>query len=337
MTDCFDIPQLAQQSQVDLGHWPTPLQPLPRLSRELGGPNIWVKRDDCTGLATGGNKTRKLEYLLGDAITNGAEQVITFGALQSNHARQTAAACAKLGLPCYLLLTKQVPSNEPRYERGGNLLLDEMLGSHVIKFETHEMSVLKSKVAELRATAKTYVIPAGGSNAVGALGYVQAACELAQQCQDLGIGLDQITHASSSSGTQAGLAAGMQTLGLQPELLGINVYHPDPETLRANVQQLTNETHEKFSLPKNSEIDIVINHAYLGEGYGQLNSETREAIKLTAQTEGLLFDPVYSGKALAALIDQITVGNFAHHDDVILIHTGGVQALNVYENEFLKS
>ncbi|MGK0222070.1 MAG: L-cysteate sulfo-lyase [Limisphaerales bacterium] len=337
MTDSFEIPQLTQLARVDLGQWPTPLQPLPRLSRELGGPNIWVKRDDCTGLATGGNKTRKLEYLLGDAIANGAEQVVTFGALQSNHARQTAAACAQLGLPCYLLLTKQVPSDEPRYESGGNLLLDSILGSHVIKFETHEMSELKSKVAELRAAAKTYVVPAGGSNAVGALGYVQAASELAQQCHDQGITLSQVTHASSSSGTQAGLVAGMQALGLQLEILGINVYHPDPETLRTQVRQLTEETHEKFLLPKNSELEIAINHAYLGEGYGQLNNETRDAIKLTAQTEGLLFDPVYSGKALAALIDQITVGNFAHHDDVILIHTGGVQALNVYENEFLKS
>ncbi|MEQ8689947.1 MAG: D-cysteine desulfhydrase family protein [Pseudomonadales bacterium] len=334
MNQTYSIPQLNELPRVDLCHTPTPLQHLKRLSEELGGPRIWVKRDDCTGLATGGNKTRKLEYLLGDALANDAQQVVTFGAVQSNHARQTAAACARLGLPCHLLLTRQVPSNEARYESGGNMLLNALFGATVTLFDPDQQAEMQDHLKRLKAAARTYVIPAGGSNATGALGYAQAAAELATQCAAQAVDLKQIVLASSSSGTQAGLVAGMQQLGIEVSITGVNVYHKDPQTLIDAVTHLVNDVQERFSLKQRSQLEVAVNHAYLGEGYGQLNDQTREAIELTARLEGLLFDPVYSGKALTALIDQIAVGSYHGLQDIVLIHTGGVQALNVYESAF---
>ena len=195
-----------RQPLQQLGHWPTPLEPLTTLSSELGGPRIWVKRDDCSGLAVGGNKTRKLEYLIGDAIAQGADTVVTFGAVQSNHARQTAAACAKAGLSCHQVLSRSVASDNADYESNGNVLLGKLLGAqqHIIDVaETRAFT--QSPLAELTTSGRTaYVIPAGGSNALGALGYARCAEELQQQCIDLDIELSYIMHASSSAGTQAG-------------------------------------------------------------------------------------------------------------------------------------
>jgi L-cysteate sulfo-lyase len=330
-----------EHSRFTLGHWPTPLEPLERLSEELGGPMIWIKRDDCTGLAIGGNKTRKLEFLIGAAKTAGADTVMTFGAVQSNHARQTAAACAKAGLDCHLVLSRQVASADPAYESGGNVLLGKLLGAHLHIVDADQIrDYTKQLRTELANTGRqTYLIPAGGSNAVGALGYALCAEELQQQSQQLGINLTNIIHASSSAGTQAGLIFGFQQLDLPVDITGINVYHPDPAQLEQRVRDLHQEMTETYSNASASGTasdtqKVNVNHAYIGEGYGQPTAECLEAIKMVAAMEGILFDPVYSGKALAATIDQITVGTFSHTSDVILIHTGGTPALNVYGDAF---
>ena len=319
-----------------LGHWPTPLEPLPRLSKELGGPNIWVKRDDCTGLAFGGNKTRKLEFLIGDALARGTDTVVTFGAVQSNHARQTAAACAKAGLVCHQVLSRQVHSSNPDYESGGNVMLGNLLHAeqHLVAPED-AAQYSKNLLKELKqAGCQTYVVPAGGSNALGALGYAICAQELAQQADQADIALAHIVHASSSAGTQAGLLFGLGQLGIRAEVLGINVYHPDPASLQSRVQDLLDEMSTLYADKQpNTDAQVRVNHAYIGEGYGQPTQACLDAIALVASLEGLLFDPVYSGKALAAMIDQVTLGNFDDARDVVLIHTGGTPVLPVYRQQ----
>ncbi len=324
---------LAEQPRFDLGQWPTPLQPLDRLSEELGGPRIWVKRDDCTGLALGGNKTRKLEYLIGAALHDGCNLVVTYGAVQSNHARQTAAACARAGLACHLVLSRQVQRNHPDYERGGNVLLDELFGAtlHMVDPGTEDAERI---VGALKHEYRAAVVPAGGSNSIGALGYVQGAAELAEQAAAAGIELNRIYHASSSAGTQAGLLYGLAALGLPTEVIGINVYHEDPQTLKDRVASLLQRMQRRFgdALPPPPLAAVHVNHAYYGEGYGQPTPETLDAIRLLARTEGLLFDPVYSGKAVAGLIDQIAVGACDGINDVVLLHTGGAPSLFVYDD-----
>ena len=330
----FDIPNLAHQPRVQLGVWPTPLQYLPRLSEELRGPRIWVKRDDLSGLATGGNKTRKLEYLLGAALAAGVERVVTFGAVQSNHARQTAAACAQLGLTCHLLLRRQVDYANPRYESGANVLLDHLFKAEIEIFDVDDQERFVTRRQAFLDMPDTLIIPAGGSNAVGSLGYVNAALELSEQANASDIELNYVIHASSSAATQAGLMAGFAALQMPTEVLGINVFHDDPAALTERVDALGQQTLAHLDLSCSIPAARV-NHAYIGEGYGIPESSAIEAIRLAASLEGLLFDPVYSGKALAAVIDQINLGNFADAKDVVLIHTGGTQALNVYESEFI--
>lgn len=315
-----------------LGHWPTPLQPLKKLSAELGGPNIWLKRDDCTGLALGGNKTRKLEFLIADAIQKGADSIITFGALQSNHARQTAAACAMAGLACHQILTKSVANDHPNYADGGNVFLGHLLGAdqHIVEpsdAKSFAKALLKKLVEQGR---QAYLIPAGGSNALGALGYGTCAEELALQVEQLDIAPGCLIHASSSAGTQAGLLLGLPAVGIQCRVMGINVYHADPDKLRTEVSRLLKDMQTEYA-PQAQPLPVEVNHAYFGDGYGIPTQECLDAIRTVARLEGVLFDPVYSGKALAALIDQITLGNFDQYDDVILLHSGGTPALWVYD------
>ncbi|MCR9258392.1 MAG: D-cysteine desulfhydrase family protein [Pseudomonadaceae bacterium] len=316
-----------------LGHWPTPLQQLKKLSAELQGPNIWIKRDDCTGLALGGNKTRKLEFLIADALAKNCDTVITFGALQSNHARQTAAACAAAGLDCQQILTRSVASDHPSYESGGNLLLDNLLGAttHIVELQdAKDFSV--ELTADLEKQGKhPYLIPAGGSSPLGALGYGTCAEELAQQCVEHNINPGVLIHASSSAGTQAGLLVGLPAVDLHSRVMGINVYHEDPDRLRSNIKTLCTSMQASFEIT-GQPLPIEVNHAYFGEGYGIPTQECLDAIRTLARLEGILFDPVYSGKALAALIDQITLGNFDDYEDVVLLHTGGTPALWVYDH-----
>lgn len=331
------MPRLHDLPRIALGHLPTPLEPAPRLSAALahptrGGPAIWFKRDDCTGLATGGNKTRKLEFLLADARARGADTVLTFGALQSNHARQTAAACARLGLRCELVLGRRVDYDGEAYEHAGNLLLDDLCGAGVHQVQPEDSaSVAQALRARLTDEGRhVYVIPAGGSNAVGALGYVACAAELMEQAAVRGFRPAAVVHATSSGGTQAGLVAGMARLRTDVPVLGINTYERDPTVQRRHVLELANAVLERLQLPPVTAQAVQIEDAYLGRDYGVPTPAMVDAVRLVAETEGVLLDPVYSGKAMAGLVDLVRNGRFGPHDQVVFVHTGGAAALDAY-------
>ena len=332
-TNAFAAPDwLAALPTVPLGHWPTPLEPLPRLTAELGGPQIWIKRDDCSGLATGGNKTRKLEYLFADAQQHGADTIVSYGAVQSNHARQTAAACAKLGIECHLLLSRRVDRSDHNYMRNGNMLFNHLLNAHIHTFELDDFEEGRLNILNtLEQQGKTvYQIPAGGSNAIGALGYSRCINELMWQAP---FKPTQIVHASASAGTQAGLVFGNAAQDYGVDILGINVFHPDPDTLRQRTAGLLRSMQDRFSAVQSVEkLPIHINHAYFGDAYGQPTRASLDAIKMFASLEGILLDPVYSSKAAAGLIDQVALGNFDRHEHVVFIHTGGAAALSAYDS-----
>jgi L-cysteate sulfo-lyase len=328
---------LARFPRIFLAHLPTPLERLDRLSKELGGPEIWIKRDDCTGLSTGGNKTRKLEFLMAEALERGADTVITQGATQSNHARQTAAFAAKLGLRCHILLEDRTGSNDANYNTNGNVLLDHLHGATTSRRAggvdmAAEMELLADR---LRAEGRTpYVIPGGGSNPTGALGYVNCAFELVAQANDRGLAIAQIVTATGSAGTQAGLITGLKALNAGIPLLGIGVRAPK-EKQEENVFALAQKTAEKLGCPGVvSRADVVADCSYVGAGYGIPRADTLEAIRMFAQLEGILLDPVYSGKGAAGLIDLARKGRFAKGQRVVFLHTGGAAGLFGYDAVF---
>ena len=327
---------LSRFPRVKLGHLPTPLEPMAALSRELGGPNLFVKRDDCTGLATGGNKTRKLEFLMGQALEQGAEIIVTQGAVQTNHGRQTAAAAARLGLACEILLERRVREPEPGYEVQGNVLLDRMFGATLSFHEPGDMNALAlARTEELRSQGrKAYFIPGGGSNVVGALGYVDCALELLQQANDTGLRIDYLVHATGSTGTQAGLLAGLEGANTGIPVLGISVRQPKARQEDA-VYALAQATADHLGVRGGIDRSRVVAYAdYVGEGYGVPTPAMVEAVALTARCEGILLDPVYSGKGMAGLIDLIRKGFFRRDDNVVFLHTGGATALFAYSNLF---
>ena len=319
-------------ARVDLGHWPTPLHQLRRLGEALGGPAIWVKRDDLTGLATGGNKTRKLEYLIADALAQGAKTVITAGAVQSNHCRQTAAAAARHGLGCVLVLSSRAPE-----QTQGNLLLDRLLGARVRWAGSRDgyQVMMETADEELAAGRKPYVIPVGGSNAIGAAAYVEAMDELTRQTLERKIAFDSIVLASSSGGTQAGVVVGARALHYEGQVLGVSISSEAAE-LRETVQELAQLTADYMGLRIDIDPEAVeVDDAHLGSGYGVLGDPERAAIELVARTEGLLLDPVYTGRAMAGLIDLISQGKFARNETVLFWHTGGTTGLFAYADELL--
>ncbi len=338
LSKCKDLSiALAKFPKVRLGHLPTPLEPMDRLSEMLGGPRLWVKRDDCTGLSSGGNKTRKLEFLMADAQKQGADTIITQGATQSNHARQTTAAAAKLGMACHILLEDRTGSNEPDYNLNGNVLLDQLHGASISKRGggtdmNAEMEVLAESL--LQDGKVPYIIPGGGSNPIGALGYVNCARELVEQAAGIGLNIDALVHATGSSGTQAGLVAGLAALQSDIHLLGIGVRAPQ-EKQEQMVFDLAERTAQYLGTGVQIDRSAVrANCNYVGPGYGLPTDGMIEAVKLLAQTEGLLFDPVYSGKGLDGLIDQIRKGYFDGMDNVVFLHTGGSAALFGYPDTF---
>ena len=328
---------LARFPRLRFAHLPTPLEPMANLSRLLDGPNIWVKRDDCTGLAGGGNKTRKLEFLMADAEQQGADTIITQGAVQSNHARQTAAIAAKLGYECYLLLENRTGSDDPDFLANGNVLLDDIYNARLSDFPagTDMNQEMLSLSEELRAAGKKpYIIPGGGSNRIGALGYVNAAYELVGQCNDQGLKVDHIVHATGSTGTQAGLVTGLTAIHSGIDLMGISVRAPK-EAQEENVYRLACETAELIgSSAALNRSDVVANSDYVGEGYGMPTDGMIEAVEMTARHESILLDPVYSGKAMAGLIDLVRQGFYRREENIVFIHTGGAQALSGYRSLF---
>jgi L-cysteate sulfo-lyase len=323
--------------RVPLGHLPTPLEPMDRLSEALGGPRIWVKRDDCTGLSTGGNKTRKLEFLMAEALKLGADTVITQGATQSNHARQTAAACAKLGLECHILLEDRTHSNDAQYNFNGNVLLDQMHGATIAKRACDsDMNAEMEALAETLQSQgkKPYIIPGGGSNPVGALGYVNCAVELTEQAEQISLKIDALVHATGSTGTQGGLVAGFSALASDIHLLGIGVRAPQQKQ-EAGVYDLACRTMDYLGVEASVERDSVrANCDYVGPGYGLPTEGMVNAVKMLARLEGLLFDPVYAGKALDGMIDQVRKGYFDGMNNIVFLHTGGSAALFGYPGVF---
>lgn len=328
---------LAKFPRLRFAHLPTPLEPMTNLSRLLDGPNLWVKRDDCTGLAGGGNKTRKLEFLMADAEQQGADTIITQGAVQSNHARQTAAIAAKLGYECYLLLENRTGSNDPDFLANGNVLLDDIYNARLSNFPagTDMNQEMLGLAEELRAAGKKpYIIPGGGSNRIGALGYVDAAYELVWQCNDQGLKVDHIVHATGSTGTQAGLVTGLTAIHSGINLMGISVRTPK-EAQEGNVYRLACETADFIgSSGALNRSDVVANSDYVGEGYGIPTDGMIEAVEMTARHESILLDPVYSGKGMAGLIDLVRQGFYRRGENIVFIHTGGAQALSGYRSLF---
>jgi len=319
--------------RVKLGHLPTPLEHLPNLSAHLGGPQIWVKRDDCTGLAMGGNKTRKLEFSMAAALAEGADTIVTVGAVQSNHVRQTAAAACKLGLACEVVLEHSVAVPGDAYANSGNILLDRLFGASLRDYPAGaDLNAALDEVAdEVRAAGgKPYLIPVGASNAVGALGYVNAALELLQQAAAHRLTIDHVVTATGSAGTQAGLIVGLRAMQSHVPVLGIGVSAPQ-QVQEEKVYALACETAEYIGQPGIvGRDDIVANCDYVGPGYGVPTAAMNEAVLLLARMEGLLFDPVYSGKALAGMLDLLHKGEFRQAANIVFLHTGGTAALFAY-------
>jgi L-cysteate sulfo-lyase len=328
---------IARFPRIHCAHLPTPLEPLTTLTEVLDGPNIWVKRDDCTGLAGGGNKTRKLEYLMADAREHNADIIITQGATQSNHARQTAAIAVKLGMDCHILLEDRTGSDDPDYKFNGNVFLDQLFGASLERVPggTDMNAAMEEVAAVLRDQGrKPYIIPGGGSNPIGALGYVNCALELLHQANTSGLHIDEVVHATGSAGTQAGLVTGFASSNSHVPVLGIGVRAPQ-ELQESNVFKLAEATAEHIGVPGTVTRDQVrANCNYVGEGYGIPTRQTIEAIELFARAEGLLLDPVYSGKGAAGLIDLIRQGHYQKGQNIVFVHTGGAQALFAYLDAF---
>ena len=325
--------------RVALCHQPTPIEALPRLSEVLGGPTIYIKRDDCTGLAMGGNKTRKLEFLVGEAMQRNANMLVTQGAVQSNHVRQTAAAACKVGMKCHVLLERRVPDRDASYEATGNVLLDDLFGaSHAFRPPGLDMNAEAVAVAETLKTEghRPYFIPGGGSNPVGALGYVACAQEIAEHSRKTGQTFDWLVMGTGSTGTQAGLVAGFHALGHPLPVMGVSVRQPRDRQMKA-VHALTQSTLEKLGFDGVPLSKVLVNDGYVGEGYGIPAESTLEAIRLLARQEGILLDPVYSAKGMAGLIGMIRQGFFKSTDSVLFLHTGGSTALFAYEEQLRSS
>jgi len=322
-------PRLAR---VAIAHLPTPLEPLPRLTAQLGGTELWIKRDDQTGLATGGNKARKLEFLVADALAQGADTLITAGAAQSNHARQTAAAARKFGLDCTLALRGEEP---PLVQ--GNLLLDRLLGADIAWAGDQPLDEAMDQVAEgLQAAGHhPYVVPYGGSNPMGASGYVAAREELLAQGTDRDLDFDHVVLASSSGGTQAGLMVGAQALEYGGRILGISV-DLEAGVLQHRLADLATATAAHLGLGMAfAPEDAGVEDAYLGGGYGVVGDLEKEALHTLARTEGILLDPVYTGRAFGGLLDLVKRGAFRQHERVLFWHTGGTTGLFGYGDTVL--
>jgi len=330
-----DIPR------VSLSFLPTPLDHLPALTRHLGGPRIWMKRDDMTGLATGGNKARKLEFLFADALENNADTVLTFGAVQSNHCRMTAAAACKLGLKTVLVLSGEKPEGLT-----GNLLLDEVLGCEYLflpdfmdpsKHDEMRLAVF-NVVQDLTEKGRSvYMIPPGGSTPLGDLGYYLAAVEMFEQAREIGVRIDRIFVAMGTGGTQAGLLAGVKCLDMPAKVIGIAVNKEGSleELGLPPIDVVANEVGELVGKRANaSPEDAIVDYNYYGETYGKATPDCIEAIRLVARLEGIFLEPTYTGKAMAGMIDMVRKGRFRKDENIVFMHTGGYPGIFPYGEAF---
>jgi len=327
---------LSRFGRLGLAHLPTPFEPMKRLSAHLGGPRLWVKRDDCTGLGLGGNKLRKLDYVLKKAIEQGADTLVSGGVVQSNSQRQVAAAAAKLGLACHLAVYHgrlSPPSAE--YEKTGNALLNRLFGAalHDVPWDGDRNGAIRALADRLRTEGrKPYVVPYGVSDGLGAVGYASTVAEIAAQGSAAGISPAAIVHCSGSGGTQAGLVVGARSCLPRTRVVGIDI-DAEPERVRADVMAYGAAAAELLEVPLDkADVEVVAGHA--GPAYGVAHEATVEAIRLGARLEGLVLDPVYSGKGLAGLIALIRGGRWTKDQDIVFIHTGGAPSLFAYRHLF---
>jgi D-cysteine desulfhydrase/L-cysteate sulfo-lyase len=322
--------------RVEISHSPTPIESAPRLSKELGC-NIFIKRDDCTGLASGGNKTRKLEYLLADAKKQGADTLVTIGGLQSNHARQTSAASAKFGFNCELILQDVAGSPKQDYSNNGNILLDHLFGAsiHRLSLDQDCDEYASELIDKLKRNGQhPYLIPVGGSDEIGSLGYVRCAKEILKQINKQKTNIDHIILATGSGGTQAGLLAGLIADNSNISVLGINVSRSEKEQT-ALVDSLLRKILKQLNLDENlANQHVLTNGNYYGEGYGISTESMVSAVKQCASLEGLLLDPVYTGKAMAGLMDLCSTKVIKPDSNVLFLHTGGSVGLFAYQTVF---
>lgn len=314
----------------------TPIERLDRFSKVLGGPTIYMKRDDLLGLTGGGNKTRKLEFLMADALSQGADTIITCGALQSNHCRLTLAAAVKEGLDCHLVL-EEGEGTRFNSQANGNQLLFSLLGAkelHIVPFGDDLLARAEKVAVQLRGQGrKPYIIPIGGSNELGTLGYVRCAEEIVQQCNEQQLVFSDVIAASGSAGTQAGLALGLYRENAPFTVKGINVSRSN-ETQLPKVEALLQSTARKLNMTDVPTNLIHCFDGYVGEGYTIPTDEMIEAVKLLARTEGILLDAVYTGKVMAGLIDFVKKGNYSKDDSLLFVHTGGAPSLFAHSHLF---
>jgi len=325
---------LEKFERIKLGHFPTPIEHLKNITKYLGGPNIFIKRDDCTGLATGGNKTRKLEFLIPDAIKNKAELIVTVGAVQSNHARQTAAACALMGLKCLIIFEHRVKDPPEIYMNSGNVFLNKLYGADIKICPKNEnfLEYYEKVIEDLKSKGtNVYFIPGGGSNSIGALGYVECLNEIIKENNKYNF--SHIVHATGSAGTQAGLLAGRKYFNCNIPVIGICIRY-DKATQINRVYTEAKKTCERLQCDILDKSEVVVYDEYIGPGYGEPSDSMIEATKLLAKKEAILLDPVYSGKGFAGLIGLIKNKKFTKNDNVLFIHTGGAVSLSAYEWAF---
>jgi len=335
-----DPMQLDAHPRQILSQWPTPIETLDRLSAAYGGPRISIKRDDFGSIAMGGNKLRKLEYLMGDALAKGCDIVVTSGALQSNHARLTAAVAAKLGLTCHLVLKDDVSDRSETYHNSANLLLDKLVGAEIVQVGRHDplADAVEAHAASLRAKGLSpYVVPLGGSNAIGCLGYVTCALEIAEQERKLGKAFSHIFVVSGSGGTHAGLLAGLKLTGSTAKLVGATISR-SKAMQRPIIEQLVSDVAPLVGIHESGTTDAIeLDDSMYLPGYGLPNGPSRKAVVQCAKSEGILLDPVYTSKAMAALYNRIEAGTFKPSDEVLFIHTGGAPALFAYDEIYAKN
>ena len=331
---------LARFPRLPLLTLPSPIEPLDGLMRHLGdalnGVRLYVKRDDIAGIGLGGNKLRKLEYLLGAARAEGADTVITVGAIQSNHARLTAAAAAQAGFSCELFLTRSVPRQDPDYTGSGNRLLDDLFGAtvHELPGDADSLSQAQARAEDLRAQGRrVYVFPSGGSSPTGCLGYAACAAEISFQSQDMGVTFAQVITANGSAGTHAGLAAGLAAMGSEPTLAKSYAVLADEGRARAEVLEKANATLALIGADRRlSEADVDLDGSHRGPGYGIPTDGMLEAVRLMARTEGKLLDPVYSGKAFGGLLHDVRAGRYPAGASVLFLMTGGTPGIFAYKD-----
>jgi len=331
--------ELDKKPRAVLAQLPTPIHKMENFAKHLNGPELWIKRDDLTGLEGGGNKTRKLEFLVGDAIETGADMLITAGAIQSNHTRQTAAAAARCNLKCALLHVGWTRDAGPAYRQVGNVLLSNIMGAELFLDETERPIEDQSPLVRFSDYLKSrghrpYLIPAGASeHRLGSLGYINCAAEIVRQSSKLGVHFDYIVHCTGSSSTQAGLVAGFAVMARPIRIIGVS---DDEETdiKRARVLKLANDTLAEIGSSVRVPPDDIEVIAADESPYGEAESETFDAIRLLARTEGLIADPVYEGKALRGLLKLAREGRFENGSKVLLMHLGGTPAVHAYASQF---